>query len=82
MAKKITLKFKGTCADCGAELPEGSIARWYGKGRIYGIGCHEYSRPRSSGDRSNFYYSLESGNEWFQNKNGRCEDAPCCGCCS
>jgi hypothetical protein len=22
------------------------------------------------------------GHEYYQNKNGRCIDAPCCGCCS
>lgn len=38
--RRITLKFAGTCADCGAELPVGSTARWYGRGRIYGLSCH------------------------------------------
>lgn len=23
-----------------------------------------------------------SGGSWYQNNNGRCEDAPCCGCCT
>jgi hypothetical protein len=23
-----------------------------------------------------------SGKEYYQNKQGRCEDAPCCGCCT
>lgn len=41
MAKTITLKFPGRCADCGADLPVGSKARWYGRGRVFGIGCHE-----------------------------------------
>jgi hypothetical protein len=41
MSKTITLKFEATCADCGATLPVGATARWYGRGRIYGIGCHE-----------------------------------------
>ena len=31
--------------------------------------------------RSN-YARFSSGAEWYQNKRGRCEDAPCCGCCS
>ena len=28
------------------------------------------------------YARFQGGGEWFQNKRGRCEDAPCCGCCS
>lgn len=31
--------------------------------------------------RSN-YTRFSSGAEVFTNRNGRCEDAPCCGCCS
>ena len=27
-------------------------------------------------------YTLSSGHEIMVNKRGRCEDAPCCGCCS
>lgn len=23
-----------------------------------------------------------SGREYYRNKSGRCEDAPCCGCCN
>jgi len=34
-----------------------------------------------SGYRSN-YTRFSSGAEHYVNKRGRCEDAPCCGCCS
>lgn len=81
MAKTITLKFEGKCADsnCGAILPVGSKAKWYGRGRVYGIGCH--SAPQT-GRKVNYYYSPTTGGEWSQNASGRCEDAPCCGCCT
>ncbi len=42
--KTITLKFEGKCADCGAVLAVGSRARWYGRGRVYGLDCHEDTR--------------------------------------
>jgi hypothetical protein len=42
--KTITLKFAGKCADCGAVLPVGTTARWYGRGRVYGLTCHEDTR--------------------------------------
>ena len=46
--RRITLKFDGICADCGAELPKGTTARWYGRGRIYGWGCHS-EQPQTEG---------------------------------
>lgn len=47
MAKVIELRFPATCRDCGAELPVGSKAKWYGKGRVYGLTCHEKPATRS-----------------------------------
>ena len=38
-------------------------------------------QPRVSRYRST-YTRFSSGAEIYQNKRGRCEDAPCCGCCS
>ncbi len=28
------------------------------------------------------FYRMSSGAEIYRNRSGRCEDAPCCGCCS
>ena len=43
-------------------------------------------RPSSyAGNRRGYgsnYARFSSGAEVFTNKRGRCEDAPCCGCCS
>jgi hypothetical protein len=36
---------------------------------------------RWSGNRST-YTRFSSGAEVYTNRRGRCEDAPCCGCCS
>ena len=49
MAKIITSKFAGDCADqaCGHRLPAGSRVRWYGRGRIY---CVQH--PDGKGSRS------------------------------
>ena len=44
MARTITLRYDGTCRDCGAELLAGTLARYYGRGRVYGVDCHEDSR--------------------------------------
>jgi hypothetical protein len=43
------------------------------------------SSGRGSSGRSRYgstYTRFASGYESYTNKNGRCEDAPCCGCCS
>lgn len=37
--------------------------------------------PRASRYRSS-YTRFSSGAVTYQNNRGRCEDAPCCGCCS
>ena len=72
MAKTITLKFPGTCADnqCGAALRVGDRGRWYGRGRVYGMDCHD---------------KFDGGIRWANGRavqgNGMCEDAPACGCC-
>lgn len=75
MSRFITLKFAGTCSDCKASLPVGAKARWYGKGRIYGLTCHD--RQGNPLDASND--SEDAGSH--KRRYGRCEDAPCCGCC-
>ena len=36
---------------------------------------------RHSYDKSTFY-RMSSGAEIYRNRSGRCEDAPCCGCCT
>jgi hypothetical protein len=66
----LRLKYPATCKDCGADLPVGSRARWYGRGRVYGTECHGDSR--AAADR------LSARATSYR---GPCEDAPCCGCC-
>lgn len=40
------------------------------------------SRPYRSNRDGSRYTRFASGAEVFTNARGRCEDAPCCGCCS
>ncbi len=41
MGRIIRLQYRSHCADCGAELEPGTIAAYYGRGRVYGReGCH------------------------------------------
>jgi hypothetical protein len=41
------------------------------------LACNDAKSPRVIS-----IYSPVSGNSWTQNSRGRCEDAPCCGCCT
>ena len=49
MARTINLRFPGKCAECGTRLPKGTKAKYYGRGRVYGLTCHsndsEYKQP-------------------------------------
>ena len=40
------------------------------------------SRRPSRANRSAGYTRFAGGGESYRNPRGRCEDAPCCGCCS
>lgn len=98
MARTITLKYEANCADCGAPLIPGDRARYYGKGRVYGVDCHtkaesaerKFERPVNGNggvrelsrlDPTGFY-AADGTLLGRQNARGRCEDAPCCGCCT
>ena len=39
MYRNLITKYAGACADCGAEIPAGAKARYYGRGRLYGVDC-------------------------------------------
>jgi hypothetical protein len=39
-----------------------------------------YLRQARSRYRSNYWRA--GGREYYRNKSGTCEDAPCCGCCN
>ena len=76
--KLITLKFDGKCRECGSGLKAGDKAYWYGRGKVYGTSCHSMNNERKI---VSFYFP-GSGEYAYQNSKGRCEDAPCCGCCT
>lgn len=84
-------RFAGRCA-CGAGFGKGATIN-YDRGARRVIQCPtcnptaEALAPRWDTGRPNDryqsnHYRFAGGGEAFQNKAGRCEDAPCCGCCS
>ena len=47
-----------------------------------GLAESRASYPRRSSRYGSSYARFSSGAEVYRNRAGRCEDAPCCGCCS
>ena len=71
-------KYPGRCVTCGGYVPknggtcEKRGARWF----VLHLACAKSGRAEVVVTR------FSSGAEVYQNRRGRCEDAPCCGCCS
>jgi hypothetical protein len=73
-------KYKGTCINCkcGVEAGQGQAkkskaGRWY----VLCATCTDNKAPRVM-----TFYFPSTGETVTRNANGRCEDAPCCGCCT
>jgi hypothetical protein len=71
MAKTITLQYPATCADCGASLPTGTRARWYGHGRVYGLTCHGRSGVSAATSGAVYDPIREHGGAGFADPGGR-----------
>lgn len=73
----MTNRYSGICEACGSDVPpNGGTVRKIGRRWIVRhLACDASGRSEVMevrfGDRS-----------FTRNKRGRCEDAPCCGCCT
>ena len=88
--KTMIAKYRGTCALTGAPInPGDSITYDTVAKRAYFTepgDCQvdtDYlaARTRTPKEYRSHVFNF-SGKEYYRNKNGRCEDAPCCGCCT
>jgi hypothetical protein len=79
MLKTITAKFNGRCARTGEAIQRGQTIIYNTATRSASLpGAADYIRP----DYVSHVIDFGSGRQYYRNKNGRCEDAPCCGCCT
>jgi len=71
-------RFAGRCHYCGGGVPAkgGDCFKVNGRWAVAHLSCK--SSEKSEVDVIKF----SSGEEFYRNKKGRCEDAPCCGCCT
>jgi len=79
----MTNRYPTKCGKCGKSVPAGKgiVARvgrrWVGRCN----GCAGSGRGVERA-RGVVVTRFSSGDEVYRNYHGRCEDAPCCGCCS
>lgn len=71
MIKRIQSKYPGRCARSGQPIPAGTWVEFDTRTRKVSLPEPYVSDVFQFGE-STFY----------RNKRGRCEDAPCCGCCT
>ena len=80
---------KAQHADCDSPLSGPPVALEEGAPG-HGPGCYgecdglyDCSAPAIESSRATVSYEVRtSGGTFYQNRSGRCEDAPCCGCCT
>lgn len=60
MPATISLRRAAKCADCGADLPVGTRAKWYRNGSVYGLTCH--ARPANLPTRRDRAATAVDGN--------------------
>lgn len=93
MAAIMTARYAGRCIGCGGEILPGMTIRHEGRKRSFhaeaaDCGIDDYSNinpvtgDRMSNSASVVVTEFSSGARVTRNSNGRCEDAPCCGCCT
>lgn len=78
--KTMFAKYKGICARTGVPIFPGDQIQFDTETRAAWI-TDEDERPRRANNYVSDVFQI-GGREYFQNKRGRCIDAPCCGCCS
>jgi hypothetical protein len=76
----MTNRYPGQCVQCHEYVPSG-LGTVTKRGRVWRIDCNACTgnMPEESGL---VCVKLSSGWTGTRNARGRCEDAPCCGCCT
>lgn len=91
--KRMLARYPGTCCRTGAAIRQGDPIVFLGRGRAYldrVTGSDEESEAheaagaylRQSIERGVSNIWTSGGREYYRNRKGLCEDAPCCGCCN
>ncbi len=73
----MTNRYAAACVTCGATVPAhgGSLTKQGRRWVVRHLACED-------GQPAVIEVRFSSGATMIQNRRGRCEDAPCCGCCT
>jgi hypothetical protein len=77
MIKTMTARYAGRDAQTGQRFNAGAEIRYDTATRKAWL-----SEAPIRTDYVSHVIDFGDGREYYRNKNGRCEDAPCCGCCT
>jgi hypothetical protein len=64
-------RYPGVCARTGRAIKPGDVITFTSGRKVVLVEHQRVSDTVQFGDRT-----------FYRNRNGRCEDAPCCGCCT
>lgn len=83
----MTARYAGRCARTGQSIKPGDRIDYDRRTKRAVLvtedeegGSYLAARTKSDGYVSHVFNI--GGREYYRNKRGRCEDAPCCGCCT
>jgi len=91
--KEMTARYPGTCIATGRPINPGDPIIYWGTGRAELI-VRPVTEETEADDHAHAYLYARKrkwvsaahkdalNRDWYQNHKGRCEDAPCCGCCN
>lgn len=77
-------KYGGKCCRCHNYVAPnaGTLTRGPGGWKLYHLACKDAEiAGRDSGEPEVIGIRM-GGRSYTRNRKGRCEDAPCCGCCT
>ena len=75
MIRTMRARYPGRCAATGAPIRPGDAIQ-------YDTRTKRATLTDARADYISDVIRFGDGREYYRNKNGRCEDAPCCGCCT
>lgn len=96
MTRTITARYPGICRSCRSAFPAGATIVYAGRGSTSHPECTGASAPtvddelgrvlaadrRAARSGISVTRNYQGDVIGYQRSGGRCEDAPCCGCCS